>query len=425
MTQLKPFWGLVEQAGPWKTTSSDKKRSQMKDHPSIGGGIPAGGRRHAGQGNWKSVSTPYQLDATPFIPNPSAYAMRSVVTGLVDMKRQTKMGRVKKGVTLAARTPLQSGEKMGMSTQTENIENGQRLGTEAGEVLPDLFTESVASEYGVDTSTGETQTVPVETSMAMTQTPARPTMTQISQTDRPSLGIQKTGLQSYKPRKGVQGTQTRERTFKELGTQVVGTAAASTLGFITMNVPGAMIAGKKTYDYLAPDLEMQVDVPTYKPPPVDLSLSDKFMKSIYDYEEGVKQKRKQIMEKGYKERVEFVKGRKAVPVATGEGKKLAMSAKALGKMAAKRGLPEAAKAAGIIPEKAVKTDGIKIKPIKKKTLTGVSKKQTAQPVTPKVVNALRKRIGDTKINSMFKNMKPTNPQYKIFKAANEKWLKEK
>lgn len=412
VAMMKPFWGLVEQVGPWKTTDSDIKRSKMKDIPTVGGGIEAGGRKHAGHGEWTKIYTPYQIDATPSMPNPSWYAMRSVVSQPVDMKRQTKMGRVKKGITLAARTPIQSGEKMGMSTQTENIEMGQRLGTAPGEVLPDLFAESVASEYGVETSSGETQTVPLETSMATTQT------------DRPSLGIQKTGVQSYKPRKGVQATtQTRERTFKEFGTQVVGAAAASTLGFITMNVPGAMIAGKKTYDYLAPDLKkMEVDVPTYKPPPVDLSLSEKFMKSIYDYEEGVKQKRKQIMANGYKE---GEKEREKVPIATGKGKKLAMSAKALGKLAAERGLPEAAKAAGIIPDKAVKTDGIKIKPIKKKTVQGVSKKQTAQPVTPKVVNALRKRIGDTKINSMFKNMKPTNPQYKIFKAAHEKWLKEK
>ena len=420
MTQLKPFWGLVEQVGPWKTTSSDKKRSQMKDHPTIGGGIEGGGRKHAGHGEWSKIYTPYQIDGTPSIPNPSAYAMRSVVTGLVDMKRQTKMGRVKKGVTLAARTPLQSGEKMGMSTQTENIEMGQRLGTEAGEVLPDLFAESVASEYGVETSPGETQTVPAETSMAITQTPTRP------------LSIQKQFGYSIKPVESHDaGVQTRQRTYKEFGTQVVGTAAASTLGFITMNVPGAMIAGKKTYDYLAPDLtkddKMKVDVPTYKPPPADLSLSDKFMKSIVDYEEGIKQKRKQIMEgtSMMSERARTKLPMKPVPVSSGEGKKMGMSAKALGKLAEKRGLPEAAKAAGIIPEKAVKTDGIKIKPVKKKTVTGVSKKQTSQPVTPKVVQALRKRIGDTKINSMFKNMKPTNPQYKIFKAAHEKWLKEK
>jgi hypothetical protein len=415
MSQLKPFWGLVEQVGPWKTTSSDRQRSAMKDKPTIGGGIEAGGRGHAGHGAWKKIYTPYQVDATGSLPRPSDYAMRSVVTGPIDMKRQTKMGRVKKGVTMAARTPLQSGEKMGMSTQTENIEMGQRFGSEAGQVLPDLFTESVASEYGVETSPAETQTVPIETSISMTQTPTRP------------MSIQKQFGYSIKPVKGKDAAaQTRERTFKEFGTQVVGTAAASTLGFITMNVPGAMIAGKKTYDYLAPDLEkdieMQIDVPTFKPPPIDLSLSDKFMRSIMDYEEGTKQKRKQKMEKGYEERVELVKDRKTVPVPTGEGKKLAMSAKALGKMAEKRGLTVGAKAAGIIPEKPMKTNGLKIKPIKK----SVAKKTVpSQPVTLKVIKALRKRVGDTKINLMFKTMKETNPQFKIFKAANAQWLKEK
>lgn len=452
MVQLKPFWGLVEQVGPWKTTGADRKRSAMKDKPTIGGGIEAGGRVNAGHGEWKKVFTPYQNDSSPSIPSPSDYAMRSVVTGPIDMKRQTKMGRVKKGVTLAARTPLQSGEKMGMSTQTENVEMGQRLGTEPGQVLPDLVAESVASEYGVETSTGETQTT-IDTGVFMTQTPTRPTISQTSQTAGPSLSIKKTGFQGYRPRRGVQATQTEERTFKDFGTQVVGTAAAAALGFIAADVGGAMVAGKKTWDYLGPQKPskdkgkkivsgsmkdfMDVDVPTYKPPPVNLALSDSFMKSIIDYEEGQKVKRKQKMVEGYKERVQLVKDRKAVPVPTGEGKKLAMSEKALGKLAEKRGLPETAKAAGIIPEKAMKTNGIKIKPLKKKTMPGVSKiptvkmaaalskKSSSQPVTQKVLKALRKRIGDAKINRMVKTMKETNPQYKIFKAANEQWLKEK
>lgn len=414
MSQLKPFWGLVEQVGPWQTTFSDRERSKMKDLPNVGGGIAAGGRNHAGNGQWFTVSTPYQNDVS-FLPKPSPYAMRSVVSKSVDMKRQTKMGRVKKGVTLAARTPLQVGEKMGMSTQTENIEMGQRLGTEPGEILPDLFAESIASEYGVETSTGETQTVPIETSISMTQTPTRP------------LSIQQQFGYSIRPTQTRDAVnQTRTKTYKELGTQVVGTTAAATLGFITGNVPGAMIAGKKTWDYLSPDLEMEVDVPTYKPPPVQLSLSDSFIKSIAEYEEGTKQKRKQKMEQGFKERIELVKDRKTVPVPTGEGKKIAMSAKALGKLASTKGLPEAAKAAGIIPEKTMKTNGLKIKPIKKKTVTSKPKPySTSQPVTPKVVKALRKRIGDSKINRMVKTMKETNPQYKIFKAANEQWLKEK
>ncbi len=453
--ETKPFWGLVEQVGPWKTTQSDKQRSMMKDHPTIGGGIEAGGRRHAGHGEWTQIFTPYQIDGSPSMPKPSSYAMRSIVTGPIDMKRQTKMGRVKKGLTMAARTPLQSGEKMGMSTKTENIEMGQRLGTEPGQVIPDLVSESyhTESDYGLPSLE---QTAPflaehqiAETHEWMNNSLARelhddlmeeprPAVSQITQTAGPSLSIQRTGVQAYRPKRGVQATQTRERTFKEFGTQVAGTAAAATLGFIGADVGGAMVAGKKTWDYLAPnlDIEMQIDqpkkyagpvvkveqqsVPTFKPPPVNLSLSESFMKSIIDYEEGQKVKRKQKMEEGFKERKEII------PVRTGEGKKLAMSAKALGKMAEKRGLPEAAKAAGIIPEKPMKTDGIKIKPLKKKTVTGVAKKTVpSQPVTLKVIKSLRKRIGDTKINQMIKTMKETNPQYKIFKAANEQYMKEK
>lgn len=458
--ETKPFWGLVEQVGPWKTTPSDRQRSKMKDHPTIGGGVEAGGREHAGHGEWTKIFTPYQLDASPSLPKTSDYAMRSVVTGPTDMKRQTKMGRVKKGLTMAARTPTQSGGKMGMSNKTENIEMGQRLGTEAGQVLPNLVIESYRSEsdYGLPSLE---QTAPflsehqiAETHEWMNNSLARelhrevmeepkPVVSQITQTSGPVLSIQKTSVQSYKPKRGVQATQTRERTFHEFGTQVAGTAAASTLGFITGNVPGAMIAGKRTWDYLSPNLDIdtkmeikkprrmgpgvkveQQVVPTFKPPPINLSLSESFMKSIINYEEGQKSKRKEKMEKGIKERKELVKDRKAVPVPTGQGKKIAMSAKALGKVAEKRGLPEAAKAAGIIPEKPMKTDGIKIKPLKKKTVTGSVSKKT-QPVTQKVIKALRKRIGDSKINQMVKAMKDINPQYKIFKAANQQWLKEK
>ena len=456
MTQLKPFWGLVEQVGPWKTTSSDRQRSAMKDRPTIGGGIGAGGKGHAGNGEWMKVFTPYQNDATPSLPKPSDYAMRSVVTGPVDMKRQTKMGRVKKGLTMAARTPLQAGEKMGISTQTENIEMGQRLGAEPGQVLPDLVAESYRSEseYGLP-SLEQTAPFLSEHQIAETQEwmnnslarelhtqvmqESRPTVSQLTQTAGPNLSIQKTGFQVYRPKRGVQATQTQERSFQEFGTQMERT---SQLPAVSSKNKGKKIISGSMKDILAPediemqtpdleDIEMQIEepkkyvgpvvkveqqiVPTFKPPPVNLSLSESFMKSIIDYEEGQKVKRKQKM----------VGRERQVPVPTGEGKKIAMSAKALGKLAEKRGLPEAAKAAGIIPEKPVKTNGIKIKPVKKKTVTGIAKKSTFQPATPKVVKSLRKRLGDTKINQMFKTMKNTNPQYKIFKSANEQWLKEK
>ncbi len=442
--ETKPFWGLVEQVGPWKTTASDRQRSALKDHPTIGGGIEAGGRGHAGHGEWMKIFSPYQLDASPSVPKPSSYAMRSVVTKPVDMKRQTKMGRVKKGVTMAARTPIQSGEKMGMSTQTENIEQGQRLGTAPGQVLPDLIADSYAgesSDYGLPTLE---QTAPflaehqiAETHEWMNNSLARELHTEVM--EEPKLAVSKRETVSYAP--------SRPR----LATVRGGTISIPTLK--PMEIARGYLQVQKGEQVSIPTLDdqMQIDqpivddsmmidlpkkggpvvkvekqiVPTFKPPPINLALSESFMKSIADYEEGEIMRRKQKMEIG--------KDKKAIPVPTGEGKKLAMSEKALGKMAEKRGLTAAAKTAGVIPEKPKKTNGIKIKPKKKTTVStkpvkvsdGVSKSSLYQPATPKVVKALRKRIGDTKIRSSFKTMKESNPQYKIFKAAYEQWLAEK
>jgi len=51
----------------------------------------------------------------------------------------------------------------------------------------------------------------------------------------------------------------RQRTWSEFGKQVAGGAAASTLGYIHGNLPTAIEAGTAAYEYLAPDLEMDVD----------------------------------------------------------------------------------------------------------------------------------------------------------------------
>jgi len=48
---------------------------------------------------------------------------------------------------------------------------------------------------------------------------------------------------------------TRKRTWKEFGKQAVAGAAGATLGFIHANTGGAMVGGKKAWDYVAPDLE--------------------------------------------------------------------------------------------------------------------------------------------------------------------------
>jgi len=126
----KPFWGLVQQNGPWRATKADRQRA------SRGGG-------HDGNANSFQVMTPYQIDATGAPPLSSAYA--SVMMAPVDMKRQTKMGRVKTRLTLHARTPMQTGgHKMGMATQTDDVMDGQILGAEPGDLKPTVSIEATS-----------------------------------------------------------------------------------------------------------------------------------------------------------------------------------------------------------------------------------------------------------------------------------------
>lgn len=63
--QKQTYYGLTEQAGPWSLTSKDKQRLKEKDPLWLGGGNPAGGRKHAGHANWLvAVSYPTLSDNT-------------------------------------------------------------------------------------------------------------------------------------------------------------------------------------------------------------------------------------------------------------------------------------------------------------------------------------------------------------------------
>lgn len=116
------FWGLVHQRGPWKSTASDQKRAAEGKANYGGGGTAAGGTVHAGHGNWKQIMTPIQLNGSAAPLHPSEYAMRSVMMPLIDMKKQTKIGRTKFHLTLASRAPFQTGHKMGFRHEEIRID---------------------------------------------------------------------------------------------------------------------------------------------------------------------------------------------------------------------------------------------------------------------------------------------------------------
>lgn len=81
MTAREPFWGLVQQRGPWHQTANDVRQARMKDVDWVGGGVPTGGRAHAGNGLWRSVINPdrQRTSFMPAPPPPSKYANPSII----------------------------------------------------------------------------------------------------------------------------------------------------------------------------------------------------------------------------------------------------------------------------------------------------------------------------------------------------------
>ena len=57
------YYGLVKQNGPWRKTALDRQHLAERDQLAMGGGIPAGGLKHAGHANWLlSVAYPDRSD---------------------------------------------------------------------------------------------------------------------------------------------------------------------------------------------------------------------------------------------------------------------------------------------------------------------------------------------------------------------------
>jgi hypothetical protein len=72
--------GLTIQTGPWKNAKTQINREKIWS----GGGVPSGGRAHAGNGNWRVVMDPSQMSSFSYdkgFPKPSKYSNpQSVVT---------------------------------------------------------------------------------------------------------------------------------------------------------------------------------------------------------------------------------------------------------------------------------------------------------------------------------------------------------
>lgn len=91
-----PFWGLVEQKGPWKSTKTDVERShRVKPSKNTGGGIPIGGIKNAGHASWyASIHPKNDVAVLPPPPKPSRYVQKSIIQNNVSLPQKVTTGRV-------------------------------------------------------------------------------------------------------------------------------------------------------------------------------------------------------------------------------------------------------------------------------------------------------------------------------------------
>ena len=148
------FWGLVEQKGPWKSTSNDAARSH-RSQPSkkTGGGIPIGGTENSGHAEWYAGIKPkVDPNVMPPPPGPSQYVQKSIV-GPATMMPKAPKGRILRNTVVETIRPEPSGvQKPGQ----HYVPHFQPSGEEAPRVneipsleqdVPDLMSDSDISSY--------------------------------------------------------------------------------------------------------------------------------------------------------------------------------------------------------------------------------------------------------------------------------------
>jgi len=275
----QPYWGLVQQNGPWSSTPGDIKRANEKDIPTFGGGIGVGGRKHAGHSIFESFMNPYQINATGAPPTPSGYARPTVIMAPIDMKRVTKMGRAKQGLTLAARTPMQTGHKMGGGK--EDI-----IQTEAGDIIPPIVVEGT-NQFG---STHHIMEMPRTREIGMMTSQGGRSIGLMARPDTQSFGSMTDRVNTV-----VMGTSMSPTVTDTVMVTSPNTTLRQAFSTPTLNpVPGTVTY----YPIEIPDVPIEIEEPEtedypieYKSPDIvdttmtqNLNISEEFLKTLADYE---------------------------------------------------------------------------------------------------------------------------------------------
>ena len=142
------FWGLVEQKGPWKTTSNDAARSH-RSQPSkkTGGGIQIGGTKNAGHAGWyASINPQVDPNVLPRPPRPSQYVQKSIIVPSTMMPKTPKGTILRNAPTETMRLDPSGVQKAGHNY----VPHFQPSGEEAPRVneTPSLMGESSISSDG-------------------------------------------------------------------------------------------------------------------------------------------------------------------------------------------------------------------------------------------------------------------------------------
>lgn len=408
----KPFWGLVVQKGPWKSTSTDIKRANQKDELTIGGGIPVGGRM---SGQRSAVMTPYQIDASGAPLEPSHHAKRSVVVGAIDMKRQGAKGtRMKSKMTLGARTPVQTGHKMGSAPE----EAGP--GVPPSE-MPDLLEPSDNEDVEMVSTSTSTGPFVSEHRIAESRDASMSTMT-------PQM--QEAGMSTITPQMQEAGTSTMTPESRDASVQSskpqLSTMRGEPVSFtpnpakLSMGLGRTVAIEPETQDVIMAAPARQLNVArggtVSIEPWLQLPASEKFLKTIADYEAKIAEARIEKMSGMDLDKPIIFE--KPAGIDIGKGKKVAMSKEALGKEADVKGLPGPSKPGPSIP--------VRVRSARKKPTPSMIDSQKGKPkktksiyqrVTKAAVAKLIKKFSPSELKARAEASKPDDPQYKINKAA--------
>ena len=155
----QPFWGLVEQVGPWTTTSADNARSSMGQPLWRGGGVDGGGTSHPFHGSWFREANKPALDKDRYVTN-RAEIFPSVILKSRGSKRRPGRSTplnidLRVGTSVKQPTPARAQDLPSSKTVDQPIKESRLL-------MPEVSTEMLLDSVYTDMPGGWSGSIPAE-----------------------------------------------------------------------------------------------------------------------------------------------------------------------------------------------------------------------------------------------------------------------